>query len=539
MSEENLGAIQSHCAESPSALERDADRLIDATTAEHFSGALAPSLYETLAVIACLHSTRGFGEWSESSIRSALSDVIAKQSPEGWWGSDPRVPFLPDRVITTLAALDAADVHGMLPDAVFQRARQFLVQFAVPSLDSRENKKPIAYDALTAELLVRLATRGRPILGQDQLAGIAARCRSAIEGKIPLLLGAPGTIHSSLDALGSTDVDWHAVARFQGEDGSMGSYPSSTAALLRNVPAGSQPALGALRYLAGAMNDRGEVPPFFPSEEFERWWVLLALAQSPLRERCLVPGIDAGGVPPQGLAVSSRFALPDVDTAAMKAATLLSLGYSVSLDFLDRFHVDGVFVCYENERRTSPSANIHAAMAIALAPLQHYTAERARMLANSLSPVVQAIEEDGFVEDKWHLSDIYSTAHAIELFIILASMSNPIPGMRGKHLKELMITCIKYVLSLHHDDGGFGIGVSTVEESGYALRALCMARISGLCDIPDMALVAAGRFLEGASEESDPPLWMGKTLYRSPLIAGAQRVSARAWLSATGIRPRE
>lgn len=542
LSKEHPGASRSRPAEilpGTASLARDADRLVAVVTAEDFSGALAPSLYESLAVFSCLHSTQRVGDWNESSIRSALSDVIAKQDQEGWWGSDPRVPFLPDRIITTLAVIDAADVHGVLPDLVFQRARRFLVQFVVPSLKSKENKKPIAYDALACELLTRLAARGRPILDQEQLSGISARCRRAIEGKGSLLLGGPSTIHSILDALGSAGVDWLSVARFQDGNGSMGSYPSSTAALVRNIPGDSRHALDASRYLTRAMNDRGEVPPFFPSEEFERWWVLLALAQSPLRGRCMVPGIDVGGVPPQGVAVSSSFALPDVDTTAMKAATLLSLGYNVNLDFLERFHVDGVFICYESERRTSPSANIHAAMTIAMAPLRHYTVERARMLKNALSPVIQAIKDEGLVEDKWHLSDIYSTAHAVELFALLSSGSKPIPGVHRQSLLELMHTCIKYILSQQHDDGGFGCGASTVEESGYAVRALCIAKLNNLFDIPEAILAAAGRFLDGASEEGDPPLWMGKTLYRSPLIAGAQRVSARAWLSATGVRPRE
>lgn len=502
---------------------------------DDFRSAFSSSPYETLAVISTPFDQYALGpEWP--ALRSRyLRALEARQARDGSWGSDQHGDFVPDRVITTLAALLAFARHGSLAPEAYARAAAYLQRSIPQSLEIADAKKPIAYESLLTQLLMRLEQR-HEILARPLLDSLVALRDTRLARKKELLVRGRGTIHSILDAIPKDGPDWNTIATFQESDGSMGIYPSSTAALLSHLAPDAPAHQHGTAYLREAMRPDGSFPPFYPSMEFERWWSILALVQSPLRSRIRLPASLTSDVPEHGIAVAPTFSLPDVDTASMKAAALLALGYPVSLRYLHAFYRNGVFECYEHEHRISPSANIHALMAIVAAMAAERKPEDERyhvMAVTSTDYLLETLGTRGHFEDKWHLSDLYTTAHAVELFVdMLALSSSPWRRTVIEHVRGKLHDLQHYLLEHQRSDGGFGFRrTSTVEETGYATRALCSANARAMAEVPTNRLLHAGEYLRANSADHDPPLWLGKTLYRSPVIADAQRISALAWVS--------
>lgn len=511
------------------------ESLFAAVAGDGFQCGFAPSLYETLAVVVSPFDKAGLGpEWPATSERH-VRRLAQTQNAGGFWSSDDRIASVPDRIITTLIALAALHSTPSFDPTLAERAIHYLQQHVPAALTAPESQKTIAFDSLVAELLLEHQLRGRQILPGALLEKLVLLRDTKLQSKRYLLTSRRGTIHSVLDAISSASIDWPAVGELQESDGSMGIYPSSTAALLTHLPETSPAFERGVAYLRNAMDAQGAFPPFYPSAEFERWWALLALSQSPLLAKLRLPDALVRDIPHDGISVAATFSLPDVDTASMKAATLLTAGYPVDLGFLERFYRHGVFECYEYENRLSPSANVHALMAIvakvkagggAPGPVHE------RMLKKALGYLLEVIGPDDHLQDKWHLSALYTTSHAIELFVELLALGMLDDDMTLKQaIQSKLPDLLSYVISCQSSDGGMGAeGPSTVEETGYGVRALCVAEASGVCVAPAEEMARAGDFLAACSVEDDPPLWLGKTLYRSPLIAHAQQISASAWL---------
>jgi hypothetical protein len=512
------------------------DELLRVLTADDFHCGFALSPYETLAIIAGRFDQSVLGSaWPAQ--RTAFLQVLAQQqASDGSWGGDRHGDFTPDRIITTLAALAAYDRHGLLEDEQRDRAVHYLRQHIPFALTTPDAKKPIAFDALLVELLDDIGRRGCEILPASHLESLVQLRDAKLHKKKELLTRGRGTIHSILDTMSTADLDWQKIAEFQERDGSMGIYPSSTAALLSNSTRDSPAFERGAAYLRSAMRPDGGFPPFHPSAEFERWWSLLALAQSPLEGWVHLPPWLTGDLPKQGISVAQSFSLPDVDTASMKAATLITLGHPVDLSYLSSFYRDGVFECYEHEHRVSPSANIHALMAIVAAMsarAELVQAAHHRMVATSLGYLLETLGAQDHFEDKWHLSDLYTTAHAVELFADMLTLpSFPGGSTFADHVRAKLGDLASYLLEHHNADGGFGFRrTSTIEETGYAVHALCILACRTAFVVPASLLSRAGEYLQTHDVDDDPPLWLGKTLYRSPIITMSEKISAQAWLS--------
>lgn len=512
------------------------EALLHLLTSDDFHCGFAVSPYETLAVASAPFDQTALGpEWPRRRAEF-LSAFEREQASDGSWGSDRYGDFAPDRIITTLAALAAYDRHRGLDAERRNRAVRSLREQIPAALTISAAKKPIAFEALLVELLTQAHRRGYAIIEAAHLEALVRLRDDRLHRKRDLLTRGRGTIHSILDTIPPEGLDWQRVSDFQESDGSMGIYPSSTAALLANLPKDSPAFERGAAYLRGAMRPDGSFPPFHPSGEFERWWSLLALAQSPLRSRIRLPTWLSCELPKQGISVAPSFSLPDVDTTSMKAATLLTLGHPVDLDFLHAFYRGGVFECYQYEDRVSPSANVHALMAIVAAAKlrpEIITPEYTTMMATALRYLLDALGDSDHFQDKWHLSDIYTTAHAAELFAdMLSSPALPGAPVLVGHVRAKLERMARYLLENANADGGFGCRrTSTVEETGYVVRALCVLAEHGLVEVPERLLVRAGIYLQIHEANDDPPLWLGKTLYRSPVITTSQQLSAQSWLS--------
>jgi hypothetical protein len=240
-------------------------------------------------------------------------------------------------------------------------------------------------------------------------------------------------------------------------------------------------------------------------------------------------------VPESGLAVTESFSLPDVDTTAMKLAALLFMEQDVSIQSLDAFYTAaGNFQCYQFENRISPSANVHALLVLVLKAEQtgSLTSRSQTQFVAGLEYLLAELADTDHLVDKWNLSDIYATCHAIELFIHIGEsfVLEKIPRTTRYLMYAKTLEMLQYILAQLSPDGGWGdAGFSTLEETAYAVRAMVKAHLAGIIDIRPL-IEGARLYLNYHQPTEDIPLWIGKSLYKSQVITRALQLSALAWL---------
>ena len=445
-------------------------------------------------------------------------------------------------ISTSSALLALLTNHKVAPhSSTVLKGLAFLANHLLEALQMEDAKKPIGFEAILVDHLNRLAALTPEVAIDAQLlAGISHKIRAKLASKLDYLHQTRITLHSVLDAfIGQADqLNWETLASFQEADGSMGIYASSTIALLEHLDPACPAYERGLRYLEDAASLPLALPPFYPSNAFEIWWALYHLGDSPLKRVVAMVVQNAAHlmapVPEEGIAVTESFSLSDVDTTAMKLASLLFLGQDTAIDSLEAFRTEDVYQCYQYENRVSPSANTHALMAIVLKAEQDQflsEAHQAQIVAG-LEYLLAELGEEEHLVDKWHLSDLYVTCHTAELFIHIGEsfLIEHVPRQIRHKMYAKTLEMLQYALSQLCPDGGWGDGVvSTLEETGYAVRALAKAHLAGIIDIRPL-IGTARSYLLTHHPEDDIPLWIGKSLYKSQVITQALQLSALAWL---------
>ncbi|MER6273749.1 hypothetical protein ACFY0B_25240 [Streptomyces sp. NPDC001797] len=157
--------------------------------------------------------------------------------------------------------------------------------------------------------------------------------------------------------------------------------------------------------------------------------------------------------------------------------------------------------CYRTfmlERDGSLSTNIH------MVELLNLTGEHERR-DTVLQWLHEKIVTNGNCHCKWHISLMYALGEAAR---VLASISTTTAlDIRAKAVERL--------LELQHQDGGWGVLDSTVEETAYAALGICAA-----ADTHNelSTLNSAHKFLRSADMDL-APRWIGETLYcLEPLV---------------------
>ncbi|WP_223144547.1 hypothetical protein [Xanthomonas translucens] len=480
----------------------------------HDGGSVGPSCYDTA------RSLQVHGDWADR--QDAYMWLIAQQQADGGWGSTDFPLFRHAPTWASLLALQRVEQLPGAADAI-RSATRFLATAPDPYAHAVPEDAPIG-----AELILpQLCSEAAPLL-----AGLAhprhaallplRQARLAKLGAVTLPSGHP-LLHS-WEAWGTSP----ATAR-PDADGSIGISPAATAAWHAQALAqGGTPQLGSAgAYLQAAARATrsaidGVVPNVWPIDVFEPCWSLYTLHLAELfahpalvdTVQPLVAQIDAR-MSVRGLGPALHFAA-DADDTAVAVCVLHLAGRNPTADALRQFESGDLFVTFPGERNTSVSTNIHVLHALRLLGLP----------ADGASAYVQAQRNRHGLWDneKWHVSWLYPTAHA------LAALSQAQPQWRDER-------ALAGLLQAQRGDGGWGAGRwSTLEETAYALFALHamdereepQGRRRNAQAVARALDYMLARYAPGAPTQT--PLWIGKELY-CPLRVVRVAELAGLWLA--------
>ncbi|HEX6972314.1 MAG TPA: hypothetical protein VF234_08855, partial [Limnochordia bacterium] len=194
---------------------------------------------------------------------------------------------------------------------------------------------------------------------------------------------------------------------------------------------------------------------------------------------------------------------------------------------LARFERPDGFACFEGERNPSVSTNVHVLEALNKAPP---APEVGRLREKAIAFLKETQGDDGCWIDKWHISPLYTTGHAVIALLDGAP--------------ELAARGLRWLVAAQNRDGSWG-SPGTDEETAYAVQALAHALLrapsSGEravgADAMRQAIRAGAGFLTHRLECSDyPELWVGKGLY-TPIHVVRSAVLSACRLAAHVLQP--
>ena len=458
-------------------------------------GLLTSSAYDT----GWLLRVRASDSPGQLAFPEALDWLLLHQNPSGSWSG----PF-PHDILPTMSALSAL---GSVPST-------FAAQCSLPVARATDylrgclaewragSHESVGFEVQLPTLLRSLSKQGIRLEIPDYGDVIdlmqAKLIRSAGE---QLALGRSSLVHSLEALVGS--LDRSLLPRLRSLHGHYGHSPAATAAVLRHARWDEQSAIW-LRSLQE--RHEGGVPNVFSIDAFEAAWSLHfllsanpGLAESASGARIILRLQDALD-PVRGNSWASEDYFPqDSDDTGLVLIALAMAGKKVDPVALQRFESEDCFVCWENERNASISANAHVLEAFLLAG-NH---QRHRIqISKAVSFLLATRKPDGSWLDKWHASAFYAVFCAVRALAL-----HPDPAMRAEVTPSLV-----WLMNQQRFDGSWGQWSSCAEETAYAVLTLSHFQTSEARE----ALRRGQAWIESHYADPRPELWIGKQLY-SPI----------------------
>ena len=461
--------------------------------------------YDTAWVARLSHHLPGQG------YECALDWLRQHQHKDGSWGAD--VLHYHDRVLSTLSAITALHISGKgnADDERRIHAGETFLWRASSQLHSDAN------DTVGFQVLAMSLVHEAKSLGLDVPLNLSLNAK-LIEKKLRLLSdNTTAWRHSTM--IVSFEAVYKNIAStvdFIEDNGSVGTSPAATVALLLQQSSPDPRLLDYLNALLARQNDGG-VPNQAPIDIFETAWALNHYRQvgaipatHPQAQR-IGQQVARSWSPEHGLSFSGYFSVPNLDDTAVAWTILKWTGYPVQPDVFAAFEGEEHFRCFPAEHDPSMSANLRT-----LAALHQLNEPDARVEGwmDKILAMLWRREATGeFWSDKWHASPYY-----------LASMTVQYLHGLARDLTKLRLNWIRRT---QLPDGGWGIyGQSTPEETAYCLQALLFWN-QNVAAIDLAAIDAAANYLvRHVDDKTYTPLWIGKCLYTPRHVVRAAILSA-------------
>jgi hypothetical protein len=437
--------------------------------------------------------------------------LLRHQHADGSWGG--QIPFAHDRVISTLAALVTLTGSSYRASESELAARRAIVY-----LNSEQPN--LSADRVETQsfrlLLPELARQARALDLRLPYAqwGPFDRMRAAEPGRVPpvAVYTGPTALTHSLECLGDS-LCTSLVRRCRSSGGSYGASPSATAFVHSLLPDDE-----TSQYLHRAVgsNRSGGAPSVYPSEIFDTSLVLSLLDPLLHGEEEALAQVErlARAWSPLGVGGTGESNVPDAEATALVAGVLAGYGRAPDPGIFQSFEADEHFQRFREEGTPSVTTNAHILWALRRFP---GAPDGRRATLKIVRFLERARTGDRYWNDVWHASPLYPTSQTIGA---LAGLAN-----------ELVRPAVQWLLGEQHEDGSWGFGPGTQEETAWALQGLIAAGADdvGLLAVTAPAVQLGREYLRAHYEERRyPALWVGKGLYTPADIVHAAVIAALA-----------
>jgi hypothetical protein len=315
----------------------------------------------------------------------------------------------------------------------------------------------------------------------------------------------------SAEMAGIDNLDILDIPNLREKNGSVGNSPSASAYYLDRI---NENETTVLTYLVTAMNPDGGFPNATPFDVFEKTWSLWSFGLSSSWETETLQKftepldyLSKTWLTGQGVGFSAHYSVPDGDCTSIVYAVLKRFGYNVDIETVCSYEEADCFRCFHSEAGVSYSTNLHVLIALGEAGLDGKHPSVKKVL-NFLEQQTQP-----FLRDKWHSSPYYATSR---LAIACA-----------KYHPELTQKTIDWMIKTQRKDGSWGYYVSTAEETGFCLQALCVWQ-KLTAKVPTDVIKKGRQWLEMNFDGPYQSLWLGKALYAPELVVRATVLGAMA-----------
>ena len=436
----------------------------------------------------------------------ALEWLCSNQLPDGSWGAASS-DYYPDRVISTLSAMIALTYRGRRQSDKRQiekglEALENITNNATKGLATALKGPTVGFEMIVPTLVEQAESLGIIKQQKERILGRISQQRaqklSLIKGK---MINRNITVAFSAEMAGTDGKHMLDIENLQEKNGSVGCSPSATAYFVQQVKKDDSK---AMEYLYATRNKNGGVPNVAPFDVFEIAWSLWNLSMIPgfmemksqVQEH--IDFLSRVWEDGSGAGFSSEYSVNDSDGTSVVFDTLHRYGVTKKVDNILAYEEKAYFRCFALESDPSISANIHVLSALRQAGFDknHPSVEKIlKFLAKSKI-------NEGYWDDKWHISPYYTTAHAI---IACTGYAN-----------DLVAEAVQWLIEKQKFDGSWGIFNSTAEETAYAIQALWFWDQHG-GRIPKTILSNGKRWLQNNKSRYEP-LWIGKCLYSPRLV---------------------
>ncbi len=430
---------------------------------------------------------------------NALPWLRQHQHEDGSWGGD--VLHYHDRFICTLVSSIALQIagKGAQDEARVQGGLEFLWR-EYPNL-RRDAHDTIGFPVLAVSLIEEARLLGLDVPRNPYCDTVIIGKKLAILEKSPHLWR-NSTMSFSLEALRACFPN---NPDFLESNGSVGTSPAATASLLLRSQGVSETAMD---YLVSIINADGGAPNVSPIDTFEMAWSLNYLRHAgaispddPSVQRVL-NWLWTAWSNQNGMSFSSYYSVPNLDDTAVSYSVLRWGGYPVQTGIFETFEEEDHFRCFVGEADPSISAALRLVDALKM----DYNHPLCEGWMNKVLGMLQRAHDRGEMWfDKWHASPYYL-------------LCNSVQALRGV-ADDLVMEQLRWVQASQNEDGGWGYyGVSTLEETAYALLALFNWDEYGERINPDYINAGVHYLQTHYSLSNLTPLWLGKCLYTPELV---------------------
>lgn len=449
-------------------------------------------------------------ELGESIGEQALEWLRDHQLLDGSWGA-PQPRYFHDRVICTLAAMNALARRGRAQDRERLRQAEAALELAVHRLSEDPAGETIGFELIVPTLLHEAKALGALHTDTLDILNELAPRRAAKLAALP-----HGMISRYVTAAFSAEMagyDGRQILdedNLQEADGSVSFSPLATAYFALYVRRKNPAALAYLR----RVTVNGAAPNVAPFDIFEPAWVLWNLSlietlDSNLLELCRphLDSLENAWIPGEGAGFAAAYAAKDGDETSIVYEVLTHFDRYVDVEAILHYEEPDHFRCFALEANPSISANIHILSALRKAGFE----SRSPSVQKILSFLMDTRKNGVYWFDKWHASPYYATAHAI---IACAG-----------YCDSTVEKAVEWLLTTRNQDGSWGYYMPTAEETAYCLQALTSwQRYGG--HISFHILERGADWLEEHADPPYPPLWIGKCLYCPEMVVRSAVLSA-------------